>query len=217
MGQDLQSVWVAAESLLAGQGPPGRLADWEAKALESRPEIAEMAHHEASAKNEVDKQRAAHLPSLSLFGDYEIDTEAFHAWGDNYTVGVMIELNLFTGGRQVARTKEARAVLREVEAGRRELSTAVVVETRQAFLLADSAWNRIQVAAASVEQADESLRIVADRYQNGLVTVVDLMEAQTATEQARFDHLQAIYDYRTARVRLLQAAGTLDADALATP
>lgn len=217
MGQDPQSVWTATDTLTAASRPPGTMAEWESKALKARPEMAELEHHEAIAKTEIEKQRAAHLPNLSLFGDYEINTEAFSGSGDNYTFGAMFELDLFSGGRKVARTREARANLREIESKRRELSTGVVVETRQAFLMADSAWQRISVAAAGVEHAEESLRIVADRYQNGLVTVVDLMEAQTAAEQARFDHLQAIYDYRTARIRLLQAAGTLDAENLTMP
>jgi outer membrane protein TolC len=68
-----------------------------------------------------------------------------------------------------------------------------------------------------VARADEALRIVADRYQNDLVTVVDLLEAQSAAEKARFDHLQTIHDYRSARVQLLLAAGVLDAEALAVP
>ena len=70
---------------------------------------------------------------------------------------------------------------------------------------------------AGVAQADETLRIVADRYQNGLVTVVDLLDAQSAAEKARFDRLQAVYEYRSARVQLLLAAGVLDAEALAAP
>jgi outer membrane protein TolC len=129
----------------------------------------------------------------------------------------MVQWDLFTGGRQAARTEEARAALRELEARRRELAAGIAVETREAYLSAESAWNRITLAAAGVAQADETLRIVTDRYQNDLVTVVDLLEAQSTAEKARFDHLQAIHDYRSARVQLLLAAGVLDAEALAAP
>jgi outer membrane protein TolC len=129
----------------------------------------------------------------------------------------MVQWDLFTGGRRTARTEEARAGLQELEARRRELAAGIAVETRAAYLSAESAWQRMPLAAAGVEQADEALRIVADRYGNGLVTVVDLLEAQSAAEKARFDHLQAIYDYRAARVQLLLAAGVLAAEALASP
>jgi outer membrane protein TolC len=179
--------------------------------------MAELGHREAMARSEIDKRRSARLPSLSLFGDYEIHTEAFEDAGNNYTVGAMVQWDLFTGGRRTARTEEARAGLQELEARRRELAAGIAVETRAAYLSAESAWQRMPLAAAGVEQADEALRIVADRYGNGLVTVVDLLEAQSAAEKARFDHLQAIYDYRAARVQLLLAAGVLAAEALASP
>ncbi|MDD2605872.1 MAG: TolC family protein [Desulfobacteraceae bacterium] len=217
MGLDPSATWTPADGLTATEEPPGTLADWEAKAQDHRPELAELGHHQAAAQSEIDKHRAARLPGLSLFGDYEIHTEAFDDTGNNYTVGAMIQWDLFTGGRQTARTEAARAALRELEARRRELAAGIVVQTREAFLSAESAWHRIPLAAAGVTQADETLRIVADRYRNGLVTVVDLLEAQSTAEKARFDHLQAIYDYRLARVQLLLATGVLDAEALAAP
>lgn len=217
MGRDPSSGWTPLDGLIAGAQPPGTLAEWEAKALDNRPEMAELSHREAMARSEIDKRRAARLPSLSLFGDYEIHTEAFDDTGNNYTVGAMVQWDLFSGGRRAARTEEARASWREVEARRRELATGIAVETREAYLSAESAWNRIPLAAAGVAQAEEALRIVADRYQNDLVTVVDLLEAQNTAERARFDHLQAIYDYRSARIQLLLAAGVLDAEALAEP
>lgn len=217
MGRDPSATCTPADGLTADAGPPGTLAQWEANALDHRPEMAELAHHQAAAQSEIDKRRAARLPGLSLFGDYEIHTEAFDDTGNNYTVGAMVQWDLFTGGRQAARTEEARAALRELEARRRELAAAIAVQVREAYLSAESAWHRIPLAVAGVAQADETLRIVADRYQNGLVTVVDLLDAQSAAEKARFDRLQAVYEYRSARVQLLLAAGVLDAEALAAP
>jgi outer membrane protein len=217
MGRNPSTSWTPADGLTADKAPSGTLAEWESKALAHRPEIAELAHHEAAAQSEIDKRKSACLPGISLFGDYEIHTEAFDDTGNNYTVGAMAQWDLFTGGRRGARIEEARAALCELEARRRELAAGIAVQIREAYLSAQSAWHRIPLAAAGVARADEALRIVADRYQNDLVTVVDLLEAQSAAEKARFDHLQTIHDYRSARVQLLLAAGVLDAEALAVP
>ena len=212
MGEAPESVFAPAESLAPGRGPERSMEEWVADALAARPELGALAGREDIARAEIDKSRAAHHPSFSLFGDYEIDSEKFKGSGENYTLGAVVELNLFSGYRDMARTREAQALLGEVEAQRRELETGIRVETRQACLEAGSAWRRIAVAAAAVEQAEENLAIVSQRYRNGLLTVVHLLDAETALEQTRLQRLRAVHDYRTARVRLLLAAGRISED-----
>jgi outer membrane protein TolC len=63
-----------------------------------------------------------------------------------------------------------------------------------------------------VAQAEEGLRIVRNRYENGLYTIVNLLDAETAFQQARNNYLGALHDYMVSRVQLALAAGTLDED-----
>jgi outer membrane protein TolC len=210
MGEAPEAVFVPADTLNPGPELDRSVADWVAAALSARPEMGAMAGREAMARAETDRRRAARHPSLNLFGDYEIHSERFADSGEGYTVGAMLEWNLFAGGRDAARTREARAFLGEIHAQRRELETGIRVEIRQACLEADSAWRRIAVAAAAAAQAEENLAIVSRRYRNGLLTVVHLLDAETALEQARLQRLQAVHDYRAARVRLRLAAGSVE-------
>lgn len=212
MGEGPETAYEPADQLVAGEGIRGALADWTQTALGGRPEMAALERSEAIARTEIDKHRNAYLPRVSLFGDYEVDTEDFDDGGSNYTVGAMLRLDLYSGGRDAARTREARAALAEVQARRRELETGIRVETHQAFLEAGSAWRRIDVARSAVEQAEAHLAIVAARYRSGLATVVELLDAETVLEQARLDRLQAVHDFRTARVRLRLAAGEMGED-----
>jgi outer membrane protein TolC len=88
----------------------------------------------------------------------------------------------------------------------------VRVETEQAFLEARSAWQRIAVAEKAVEQAEEGLRIVKNRYNSGLLTIVDLLDSEVTLQRARTRHFQSLHDYKVARIRLALAAGVLDED-----
>ena len=83
------------------------------------------------------------------------------------------------------------------------------VETQRAFYQAHSAWQSIAVARAAVDQAGEGLRIVANRYRNGLLTIVDLLDAQVALQQARTQVFRALHDYKVARIELALASGTI--------
>jgi outer membrane protein TolC len=180
------------------------------KALSLRPEIKQLQNQEIIAQEEISKSKAAHLPSVNLMGNYEFNTEDFSEWGDNYTVGAMVNLNIFSGRRLSARTVQARAALNEIGARQADLKLGILVQTRQAFLQAQSARKRILVAAAAVNQAEETLRIVRNRYETGLLNIVALLDAELALQHARTNHFKAAHDYKVAAAQLALAAGTID-------
>jgi outer membrane protein len=143
-------------------------------------------------------------------GNYEFNTEDFSEWGDNYTVGAMVNLNIFSGRRLSARTVQAKAALNEVNARQADLKQGILVQTRQAFLQAQTARKRIMVAEAAVTQAEETLRIVRNRYETGLLNIVALLDAELALQHARTNHFKAKHDYKVAATQLALAAGTID-------
>jgi TolC family type I secretion outer membrane protein len=185
---------------------------WIEQATGGRPDLQQIRIQETIAEKEIDKTRAAHMPDVNLFGTYEINSEDFSETADNYTVGAMFRLNLYSGHRISAQTAEARAVRRQVQAMRRAMELGVRVETEQAYLEARSAWQRIAVAEKAVEQAEEGLRIVKNRYNNGLLTIVDLLDAEVTLQRARTRLFQSLHDHKVARIRLTLAAGVLDED-----
>jgi outer membrane protein TolC len=111
----------------------------------------------------------------------------------------------------VSRTREARAAAEEVRASRSDLISGIELETRQAYYETASADERIGVTESAVGLAEENRRIVSDRYQNGLLTIVELLDAETALQEARTNRYQALYDYRVSAVRLQLAAGMMPA------
>jgi outer membrane protein TolC len=191
--------------------PNRSLEEWTRLAMDRRPELQLLEKQAGIAKSEIQKQRSRHLPSLSLFGTYEINSEDFSDSGDNYTVGALLQVPLFSGGRTLSGTREARAALAEVEARRQDLVSSIRVAVQKAFYRACSAEKRIGVAREAVAQAEENHRIVADRYANGLFTIVVLLDAETAIENARNHLYEAFHDYRVAYIHLQLASGTLTA------
>jgi len=208
MGQPVEAGLRPAGTLAPGAPLEGTLEEWEAKALERRPELRQLALDVQAAEVEVRKSRAAHHPSLDLLGTYEVNSEDFGDSASNYTVGAQVQLNLFAGGGLAARTRESRALLTALQALAHDLRQRVRVQTREAFFALQAADQRIAAAAAAREQAREALRIVSSRYGSGLALVVDLLDAELALRQARTLYLQAVYDRKAAAADLLLAAGT---------
>jgi len=61
--------------------------------------------------------------------------------------------------------------------------------------------------AATVDAADEDLRVQRDRYSLGGSTLLDVLSSQAALDQARRDLIRARYDQRVAKAQLEALVG----------
>jgi len=210
LGVAIDSKFELTNQLDSRQGITEPMERWLQIALDQRADLKQMEFRQSAAKEEIKKSQAAYLPSLNLAGNYEVNTKSFNESEDNYSVGAVVTFNIFSGNLTSAKVREAKASLGQIQAKRRKLEQRVLVETRQAYLQAENAWKRIQVARVAVAQAEEALRIVSNRYKNGLFTIVDLLHSEFALQQAQTNHLLAVYDYKVAHAKLMLAVGTLD-------
>ncbi|MBW2604563.1 MAG: TolC family protein [Deltaproteobacteria bacterium] len=197
-------------SLTIGSEISGTIDNWTDTALNKRPEMENLHLAEDIAGKEIKKSRALHYPDVNLIGNYEINTEDFSDSADNYTIGAVLKINIFSGNRITQETKAAVSMLGRIQQMKKSMKLNIQVQAREAFLKAKSARKRIQVVKIAVDQAEENLRIVKNRYNNGLLTIVGLLDAELARQQAHTDYFKALHDYKTARIELALASGTID-------
>lgn len=212
MGRSTDPALVLTTPLEPGRAIAGTLEQWLAKALDNRPDLKALKIQEEIARKGIERSRAGHLPTFALQSSYEINSEDFSKTADNYSVGAVVQLNLFSGDGISAKTAAAKASFQRVRAMRQGLELAVRTQTREAFYRATSAWQSIDVARAAVLQAEEGLRIVDNRYQGGLLTMVSLLDAEVARQQALTQQYDAVHNYEVARIDLFLAAGVIDRD-----
>ncbi|MCP4745172.1 MAG: TolC family protein [Desulfobacteraceae bacterium] len=190
----------------------GDLKLWVNRALKQRPDLQQLTIERQIAKKQIGRARAEHWPSLALQGSYDWNCEDFSDSAESYNVGAVIRLNLFSGQRISAQIASAKSMLARVQSRTKSAKNAIRVETERAFHQARSTWLSIDVAQSAVEQADEALRIVSNRYRGGLLTIVSLLDAQEALQQARTRHFTAMHDYKVARIQLALAVGRINKD-----
>ena len=188
----------------------GSLETWINTALSNRPDLKHLEFQKQIAQKEIDKSRASRNPSVSLAGNYEINSEDFNEAGTNYTIGAVVSMPLFTGGQISSKIREAGINLQQVTSVYKGMEQQICGETRQAYFNAQSAWERIRVTQAAVGQSRESLRIVKNRYNSGLFTITDLLDAQVMVQQSLTHQIKAVHDYKAAATRLDLAAGIID-------
>ncbi len=191
--------------------PAKALAEWIEMALAGRPDLQQTKFYEQTARTEIKKSRSAHWPSVNLNGSYEINTADFDDTANNYTVGANVTLNLFSGNGISAREREALYLHNEINANVRAMNQKIQLETREAYYRVRSAEKRIQAAELSVDEALEALRIVGNRYDNGQVPIVSLLDAEMTVIRARNNLNMALKDHIQSRAQLALAVGDLGA------
>ena len=210
--RNLMGLPASAPLSLEGSGefrvPPVTEEDPAAVALENRPEIRQAADAVLMAEEGVSLQQSGYHPTVSLFGSYDWDTEVadldFH---DSGTVGLSLDWALFEGGRTNARVAVARSRLEEARERLRKARLAVTSDVSMATLRVEEARKRQEVSKTSIAQAEEALRLIGARYENGAATISEYLDAEVALTGARVRHVSARYDVERATADLRRALG----------
>jgi outer membrane protein TolC len=105
MGEDMSRRLCPQTPLSQADLEAKGLNDWMDIALADRPDLMQLILQEQSAGAEINKSKSAYLPTVSLNGGYEWDTEDFDDMADNYTVGANVTFNLFSGGQTLYKTQ----------------------------------------------------------------------------------------------------------------
>lgn len=213
MGTPLETDYTLTVTLTEAALPGDSLAEFEREATGNRPEARQALLAGKIAGVQHDMARAAFLPQVVLHTGFEADRQAFAArGGTNWMAAVSLRFNLWNGFADKAKLAESAAAARRTGAELERANSGIRLEVRQTFLTLRAAGQRVEVARAAVAEAEESLRIVQNRYEAGLATVTELLRTDTALLDARTRQLAAVYDQRLAAVSLEKAVGRLTPD-----
>lgn len=152
--------------------------------------------------------RRRRLPEIGLGAQYEWnDTTPFGTEGSNWTVGASLRLPIFDGLETRARVARARADRERLEAFRTQAGEGARLERAAARADVSSAGGRLAAARSTLGLAEESLRIVRERYDEGLAVMVELLSAEAALTGARGELASAEHDLAIANATLDFAEG----------
>ncbi|MFN7926232.1 MAG: TolC family protein [Bryobacteraceae bacterium] len=195
------------------RAPAAALDTLESSARTQRPEFRLVELERNMADNQRAAARSALYPQIVARGMFEADRGRFVTQaGANWFFGGGLRWNFDAGGGVRKRMEEASQAAAVAKAHEREAASGIALEVRQARAAVLSANERLEVVNAAVTQAEESLRIVKNRFEAGLTTVDQLLRNETALLEAKTRRLAAIYDQRVAAVMLEHATGTLTGD-----
>ncbi len=143
----------------------------------------------------IKANKMSYLPKLNAFGSYQFNDSHMLGFGAGaYFAGVQLSWDIFKGNS----TKNNIAT-QTLE--RNKLSTELAQQKDQSQLELDKAYRDLTDARFSIRQqelavgqASESLLILQNRYQQGLVNTTDVLMASTQLSQQKFALAQAVFN-----------------------
>lgn len=130
------------------------------------------------------------------------------AYKNDWSVGIGATWNLWDGGTTAANVRAAKAAYEGSKETTRGAISGVSLDVRQAYLNLREAESTITNTKAAVAQAEENLRIASLRYNAGVGTNIDVLDADLKLSQARNDYVNALYAYNLNVATLEKAMGT---------
>lgn len=180
----------------------------DAADFSARPELTAVRHQIEAAQAQTRAARGGYLPRLAAFGSLDYDQGwKLEGEGTSYTAGVLLQWNLFDGRLTRGKVAEAQAGLDQALEQERKLKLGLGFEVEQARLNLREANERLAVTAKAITQAEESVKLTRDRFEQGLALTLQLIDAETALTVARVRRAEAEADQRIAVAALRRALG----------
>jgi outer membrane protein TolC len=180
--------------------------------LHEHPEVSRAEATEAAAA-------AAHRASLARFAPVLAAAAELQSHrsqlvggqhGESWTVGLVLQVNLFNGLQDLAQRRATEADLDAVRVSTRNAESAVRLRIRQAQLALEASEARLAVAARSVALAQGAATLERQRMDNGRSDAAALVRSQAALLDTELRLLAARHARELARVDLLVALGGIN-------
>ncbi len=125
---------------------------------------------------------------------------------NTWSVGVEATLPLFTGGERASLLRQSTAELARLRQRRADVAESIELRIRAAMTGIQTTFPSIELARQAAEAALKNRELVTDSYSRGVVSVIELLDAQNAALVAEQFAANAVYDFLLDLMELQRAA-----------
>jgi len=177
-------------------------------AEQQRPELRIADETLKSLGFEQTAKKSEFFPRFFVKGGYDFTENRYQLHEGNWSVTLGLNINLFNGGATRSEIGRIRLQQEKLAEQRTKLHDEIMLELQQAMLRMTTARERLNVAESAVAQADENLRINRVRYEEGIGTGTDVLDAIALLATAGTNRYRALYDLRKSEAAVMYATGT---------
>lgn len=184
-------------------------------AKNSRPDLAAAEAQVKSSEAGILQARSGSMPTLSLVGNYTYLETLGVSNISSWAIGVQVAVPLFTGFNNTYQIKSAEEQVEIQAANRDKLEQSIAQEVWRAYYTLSATRENLQNTQELLDSALQAEKVALGRYEEGVGNIVELMNSESNLANARYQYVQAHYNWRIGKAQLAQALGRLEMDDVA--
>ena len=209
---------------------PANAEQWVQTALSQNLALVSSRINADIAQDDIQIQRAARLPTLSLSAGYNAGTtdQIYTTFApplppsvrpnkslpEGYNWSLDVRLPIFTGGLNRSRIQQAVYTQRAASETLEQTARQTERQARDSYLGVISKISQVRALRQSVESNRTALRATQAGFEVGTQTTVDVLQSQNNLSKAETSYSRSRYDYIMDVLLLKQAAGSLSVNDL---
>ncbi|BHH85394.1 TolC family protein [Desulforhopalus sp. 52FAK] len=176
-------------------------------APDSRPGLQQVDQLFYAAEAALKSAKGENWPLFAATGSYDTYETDLTSLPDQWTVAATLTWEIFSGFETEGKIAEARAVMLELGASRRELELSIIQDITDNHLRAVENYESIDIAGLATQLAKKNLQLAEGRYQAGLGDMIEYNDAQLGFTESQADLISIYFSYLTSLARIDRAAG----------
>lgn len=152
--------------------------------------------------------QSAYYPTLAAFGKYEIYQDDLSILEPEWAIGLKMSYNLFGGLKDYREIEAVHIQKRELDYIRKETENKIDLFVRKSRIDVNNSHNRYLKLTSAVELAKENLKLNRIKFETGMATSLDVIDAQLQLEKVQIEQYSSLYSYYIAINELNFAQGT---------
>jgi outer membrane protein TolC len=180
------------------------------RAISARPELRAARERIAASKNISTSKWEQYVPAINGIAAWQHTTglEPFQPANEEY-IGLQVQWKVWDWGSIRDDYKEAVAHENAAKVSAVSLADHVRLEVRTRWLEAQAGFKNVATSQTQLQSAEEAYRLQKVKYENGVATTTDVLDAESDVARARLQSALARYDYYLALIGLARSVGDI--------
>ena len=183
------------------------VGDLIVRAHRGQPILELIGAKKKAAAQKFAAERAELLPKLYAFGTYEVYPQYLSSLEPRWMVGIQLSFPIFTGLQRYNRLQSASHLQSEVEHLEADSQDRIDLWVNKSYRDVVNAGTLYEKLAADGALAEENYRVNEKRFQTGLGTSLEVVDARLGWEKSQLERLATLQEYYKALTDLYTAVG----------
>lgn len=175
------------------------------QAKQKRPEALALQAAIDAARHQIKATKAQYWPQVAATTQWTALDGAGGFTPEGWSATLGAQWDIFTGRRRKYEVTEAKARLRSLQHQLQDIALIIELEVRQAYIQVNDSIAKIRREDGNVKLAREGQRLAALRFQEGIHTQADVLDAELALTNAETQLVVALREYAVAHAALDKA------------